>query len=118
MSTSVSNADLAEAGAADVLIPLIRAAATIVFAIAPCSLGFVIIAVSEQFIRSIMVGDDPETLLSDLQNQFPSAAIEAIENDHAGLVAKALDLIARPDQALNLPLDLGTDFQTRVWANA
>jgi AraC family transcriptional regulator, regulatory protein of adaptative response / methylated-DNA-[protein]-cysteine methyltransferase len=118
MSTSVSNADLAEAGAADVLIPLIRAAATIGFAIAPCSLGFVIIAVSEQFIRSIMVGDDPETLLSDLQNQFPSAAIEAIENDHAGLVAKALDLIARPDQALNLPLDLGTDFQTRVWANA
>jgi hypothetical protein len=55
------------------------------------------------------VGDDPETLVSDLQNQFPSAAIEAIEKDHAGLVAKALDLIARPDQALNLP---------RVWANA
>jgi AraC family transcriptional regulator of adaptative response/methylated-DNA-[protein]-cysteine methyltransferase len=98
------------------LIPLIRAAATISFAIAPCSLGFVIIAVSEQLIRSIMVGDDPEMLVSDLQNQFPNDAIEVIENDHGGLVAKVVDLIERPDQALDLPLDIdGTDFQMRVW---
>jgi AraC family transcriptional regulator of adaptative response/methylated-DNA-[protein]-cysteine methyltransferase len=116
MFTSTSNADLAEAGTADVLIPLIRAAATIGFAIAPCSLGFVIIAVSEQLIRSIMVGDDPEMLVSDLQNQFPNAAIEVIENYDAGLVAKVVDLIERPDQALDLPLDIrGTDFQMRVW---
>jgi AraC family transcriptional regulator, regulatory protein of adaptative response / methylated-DNA-[protein]-cysteine methyltransferase len=115
-STSTSNADHSEAGAADVLIPLIRAAATIGFAIAPCSLGFVIIAVSEQLIRSIMVGDDPEMLMSDLQNQFPHHAIELNENDDAGLVAKVVDLIERPDKALDLPLDIrGTDFQMRVW---
>ena len=106
MSTSKTNAELAEAGAADVLIPLIRAAATIGFAIAPCSMGFVIIAVSEQLIRSIMVGDDPEMLVSDLQNQFPNAAIEIIENDHAGLVEKVVELIERPQQALDLPLDM------------
>jgi AraC family transcriptional regulator of adaptative response/methylated-DNA-[protein]-cysteine methyltransferase len=116
MFTSTSNSVLAETGAADVLIPLIRAAATIGFAIAPCSLGFVIIAVSEQLIRSIMVGDDPEMLVSDLQNQFPNAAIEVIENYDAGLVTKVVDLIGRPDQALDLPLDIrGTDFQMRVW---
>jgi AraC family transcriptional regulator of adaptative response/methylated-DNA-[protein]-cysteine methyltransferase len=116
MFTSISNTDRAEAAATDVLIPLIRAAATISFAIAPCSLGFVIIAVSEQLIRSIMVGDDPEMLVSDLQNQFPNAAIEVIENDNGGLVAKVVDLIERPDQALDLPLDIrGTDFQMRVW---
>jgi AraC family transcriptional regulator of adaptative response/methylated-DNA-[protein]-cysteine methyltransferase len=116
MFTPTPNADHAEAGAADVLIPLIRAAATIGFAIAPCSLGFVIIAVSEQLIRSIMVGDDPGMLVSDLQNQFPNAAIEVIENYDAGLVAKVVDLIERPGQALDLPLDIrGTDFQTRVW---
>src|SRR5580693_9416040 len=57
------------------LIPAIRAAGTISLAIAPCSLGFVIIAVSEQLIRSIMVGDDPEMLVSDLQNHFPNNAI-------------------------------------------
>jgi AraC family transcriptional regulator, regulatory protein of adaptative response / methylated-DNA-[protein]-cysteine methyltransferase len=116
MFTSTSNEDLAEAGAADVLIPLIRAAATVGFVIAPCSLGFVIIAASEQLIRSIMVGDDPERLVSDLQNQFPNAAIEVIENHDAGLVAKVVDFIERPDQALDLPLEIrGTDFQMRLW---
>jgi AraC family transcriptional regulator of adaptative response/methylated-DNA-[protein]-cysteine methyltransferase len=116
MFTSTSNADLAEAGAADVLIPLIRTAAAIGFVIAPCSLGFVIIAVSEQLIRSIMVGNDPEMLVSDLQNQFPTAAIEVNENCDAALVAKVVDLIERPDQALDLPLDIrDTNFQMRVW---
>ncbi len=58
-----------------------------------------------------MVGDDPEMLVSDLQNQFPNAAIEVNENCDAGLVAKVVDLIERPAQALDLP----TDFQMRVW---
>jgi AraC family transcriptional regulator, regulatory protein of adaptative response / methylated-DNA-[protein]-cysteine methyltransferase len=115
-STLTSDAEAAEVGAADVLIPLIRAAATIGFAIAPCSLGFVIIAVSEQLLRSIMVGDDPEMLVSELQNQFPNESIEINENDEAGLVAKVVDLIERPEEALELPLDIrGTDFQLRVW---
>ena len=116
MFTSTSNTDRTEVGAADVLIPFIRAAATIGFAVAPCSLGFVIIAVSEQLIRSIMVGEDPEMLVSDLQNQFPNDAIALKENDDDGLVAKVVDLIEHPDKALELPLDIrGTDFQMRVW---
>jgi hypothetical protein len=41
--------------AANIIIPLIRVAATVAFAIAPGSLGFAIIAVSEQLIRSMMV---------------------------------------------------------------
>jgi O-6-methylguanine DNA methyltransferase len=118
-STSTSTSTGAggiDAGAANVLIPLIRVAATVGFAIAPCSLGFVIIAVSEQLIRSIMVGDDPETLVSDLQNRFPNDALEVDENDGAGLVAKVVDLIENPAQAVDLPLDIrGTDFQMRVW---
>ena len=105
MFTSTSNTDLAETAAGDVLIPLIRAAATIGIAIAPCSLGFVIIAVSEHLIRSIMVGEDPEMLMSELQNRFPNDVIEIIGNDHAGLVAKVVDSIERPDRALKLPDD-------------
>ena len=108
-STSTSTSTGAggiDAGAPNVFIPLIRVAATVGFAIAPCSLGFVIIAVSEQLIRSIMVGDDPEMLVSDLQNQFPNAAIEVNENCDAGLVAKVVDLIERPAHALDLPLDI------------
>ena len=106
MLTSTSNSEMAERGAGDVLIPLIRAAATIGFAIAPCSLGFVIIAVSEHLICSIMVGDDPELLMSDLQNQFPDDVIKLIENDDAGLVAKAVESIERPDYASRLPVDV------------
>ena len=77
MFTSTPNA-IAKARAADSLIPLIRTAATIGFVIAPSSVGFVIIAMSEHLIRSIMVGDDPEMLVSELQNQFPNAAIESL----------------------------------------
>ena len=105
MFTSTSNAVCPEAGAADVLIPLIRAAATLSVAIAPCSLGFVIIAVSEQLIRSIMVGDDPVMLVSDLQNQFPNNAIKVDENHDAGLVARVVELLEYLDRVLGLPLD-------------
>jgi hypothetical protein len=92
MLTPTPNPPLADDATSSLLIPLIRTAATLGFAIAPCSLGFVIIAASEHLIRSIMVGDDPEMLMSNLQNQFPDAVIEANENQ-AGLVAKVVDLI-------------------------
>lgn len=107
MLTCTSDTDRAEPRAADVLIPVIRTAATIGFAIAPCSLGFVVIAVSVsgQLIQSIMVGDDPEMLVSELQNQFPNDALEAIENDHAILVSKFVDLLERPGPVLQPPLD-------------
>ena len=115
MLTSSSNQDHTESQAADVLIPLIRAAATIGFAVAPCSLGFVIIAVSEQLIRSIMVGDDPAMLVSDLQNQFPNDAIEITDKDEE-LLAQFVDLIDRPEQTAEVPCDIrGTKFQIRKW---
>jgi len=114
MTTSTFNQGRTKSQPADVLIPLIRAAATIGFAVAPCSLGFVIIAVSEQLIRSIMVGDDPEMLVSDLQNQFPDQALKVADKEKA-LVAQVVDLIDRPEQAPALPLDTcGTELKMRV----
>src|SRR6202453_1882373 len=105
MITWASNTNRAEPRAADVLIPVIRTDATIGFAIAPCSLGFVIVAVSEQLICSIMVGDDPVMLVSDLQNQFPNNAISVDESPDSGLLAKVVELLEYLDQALGLPLD-------------
>jgi hypothetical protein len=102
MFISGPKADLENTSAPNVLIPLIRTAATVGFAIAPCSLGFVIVAVSEQLIRSIMVGDSPEMLVSDLQNQFPKHALEVDENYDAELVAKVVGLIEHTDQPLDL----------------
>src|ERR1700735_2756813 len=112
MFTSTSNTDPAEAKPADVLIPLIRAAATIGFVIAPCSLGFVIIAVSEQLIRSIMVGDDPKTLVRDLQHQFPDKAVALDETCDPELLSQVVGLIEDPARVVDLPLDIrGSDFQ-------
>lgn len=103
MRTSTCDQGYIENRAAEMLIPFIRAAATIGFAVAPCSLGFVIIAVSEHLIRSIMVGDDPEMLLSDLQNQFPDDIFE-IADRNAQLMHRVVDLIDRPDEPSELPL--------------
>ena len=121
MFTKTFNADRSQPGAADVLIPVIRTAATIGYAVAPCSLGFVIIAVSEQLIRSIMVGEDPEMLVSDLQNQFPNSAIQVIEDDDAGLVSdarlvsKVVDLVGQSDRMLELPHEVcSSDCDMRV----
>src|ERR1700761_4187097 len=92
-----------ESHATDLIIPLIRTAATIGFAVAPCSLGFVIVAVSDRLIHSIMVGDDPELLVSDLQNRFPNDTLEVAEADE-GLVAQVVDMIERPESPAQLPL--------------
>jgi len=114
MFNATSNADFADT-ATDVIVPLIRAAATIGFAIAPCSLGFVIIAVSEQLIRRILVGDDPEMLVSALQTQFPSTAIRVEENLDAALVAKVVDVVERSDRNLHLRLNVtGMNCEVRV----
>ena len=62
--------------------------------------------VSEQLIRAIMVGDDPEILVSELQNQFPDEAIEVNENCDPGLIAKVVRLIERPGQVCELPVEI------------
>jgi AraC family transcriptional regulator of adaptative response/methylated-DNA-[protein]-cysteine methyltransferase len=78
-----------------VLVPVIRAAATIGFAVVPCSLGFVLIAVSEQLIRAIMVGEDPELLVGNLQQQFPNEALRVEENHDPAWVASVVELVDR-----------------------
>jgi AraC family transcriptional regulator of adaptative response/methylated-DNA-[protein]-cysteine methyltransferase len=116
MLASTSNQGRSESQAADVLIPLIRAAATIGFAVAPCSLGFVIIAVSEQLIRSIMVGDDPEMLMSELQNEFPNDVLEISCRDKE-LVAQVVGAIDGTETVAMQPRDIrAADFQQRVRA--
>jgi hypothetical protein len=116
MLTSTTNQARHDSQAADVLIPLIRAAATIGFAVAPCSMGFVIIAVSEQLIRSIMVGDDPEMLMSELQNAFPNDALAITDRDQE-LVAQVVDAIDGAEPVALQPQELrAAKFQQRVRA--
>jgi AraC family transcriptional regulator, regulatory protein of adaptative response / methylated-DNA-[protein]-cysteine methyltransferase len=86
------------------------------FAIAECSLGSILVASSEKGVCAILMGDDPEVLARDLQDQFPKANLIGGDDRYEKLVAKVIGFIEAPRIGLDLPLDIrGTAFQQRVW---
>jgi len=86
------------------------------FAVAQCSLGAILVAQSQKGICAILMGDDPEALLHDLQDQFPQASLLGADADFEHLVAQVVGFVEQPALGLNLPLDIqGTAFQERVW---
>lgn len=86
------------------------------FAIAECSLGFILVAKSERGVCAVLMGDDPLQLVRDLQDQFPKANLIGDDGDYEDMVAKVIGLIETPSVGLDLPLDIrGTAFQQRVW---
>ncbi|WP_425219781.1 bifunctional DNA-binding transcriptional regulator/O6-methylguanine-DNA methyltransferase Ada [Ralstonia solanacearum] len=89
---------------------------TIRFAVGECSLGAILVAQSERGICAILLGEDPDALVRDLQDQFPKAELIGGDAGFEGLVAKVVGLIEAPSIGLDLPLDVrGTAFQERVW---
>jgi AraC family transcriptional regulator of adaptative response/methylated-DNA-[protein]-cysteine methyltransferase len=92
------------------------AGADIDFAIAECSLGAILIACSYKGVCAIMMGDDPEALARDLQDQFPKASLIGGDPAFEAVVAKVVGFVEAPALGLDLPLDVrGTAFQQRVW---
>ncbi|AVD85455.1 bifunctional DNA-binding transcriptional regulator/O6-methylguanine-DNA methyltransferase Ada [Pseudomonas sp. SWI6] len=92
------------------------AGATIRFALGECSLGAILVAQSEKGICAILLGDDPEALLHELQDQFPKASLIGGDNEFERLVAEVVGFVEAPSIGLALPLDVqGTAFQERVW---
>ncbi|GLO41233.1 bifunctional transcriptional activator/DNA repair enzyme protein Ada [Pseudomonas putida] len=92
------------------------AGATIHFALGQCSLGAILVAQSEKGICAILLGDDPEALLRDLQDQFPKAHLVGGDSAYERLVAEVVGFVEAPALGLALPLDVqGTAFQERVW---
>lgn len=92
------------------------AGATIHFALGQCSLGAILVAQSEKGICAILLGDDPEALLHDLQDQFPKAQLIGGDSAYERLVAEVIGFVEAPALGLSLPLDVqGTAFQERVW---
>src|SRR6516165_230182 len=89
---------------------------TIRFAIAESSLGSILVASSEEGVCAILIGDDPDALPRDLQDQFPKALLIGGDEKYEKLVAKVIGFIEAPGIGLDLPLDVrGTAFQQRVW---
>jgi AraC family transcriptional regulator, regulatory protein of adaptative response / methylated-DNA-[protein]-cysteine methyltransferase len=88
---------------------------TIRFAIAECSLGSMLVASSEKGVCAILMGDNPDALARDLQDQFPKADLIGADEKYEKIVAKVIGFIEAPRIGLDLPLDIrGTAFQQRV----
>ncbi|WP_313609297.1 bifunctional DNA-binding transcriptional regulator/O6-methylguanine-DNA methyltransferase Ada [Rhizobium sp.] len=89
---------------------------TLHFAVGETSLGAIVVASSKKGIAAILMGDDPETLLRDLQDRFPKSKLNGGDAEYEGTVARVVGLIEAPSLATSLPLDIrGTVFQRRVW---
>jgi AraC family transcriptional regulator of adaptative response/methylated-DNA-[protein]-cysteine methyltransferase len=92
------------------------AGADIRFAIGQCSLGAILVALSEKGVCAILLGDDPEALTRDLQDRFPRANLIGGDADFEKIVARIVGFVEAPRIGLDLPLDIrGTAFQQRVW---
>ena len=86
------------------------------FAVGQCSLGAILVASSTRGVASILLGDDPETLVHDLQDRFPHATLIGGDAIYESLVAQVVGFVEAPALGLDLPLDVrGTAFQQRVW---
>ncbi len=86
------------------------------FAVGQCSLGAILVASSAKGVAAILLGDDPETLVRDLEDRFPRARLVGGDAAYEQLVAQVVGLVEAPGHGLALPLDVrGTAFQQRVW---
>lgn len=90
--------------------------AAIRFAVGECSLGSILVAATDRGVCAIQFGDDPDTLVRDLQDRFPKAQLIGADEAFEQVVAKVVGFVEAPAQGLDLPLDVrGTAFQQRVW---
>lgn len=86
------------------------------FAVGQCSLGAILVAVSPRGICAISLGDDPGTLVRELEDRFPAANLIGGDSAFETLVGKVIGFVQAPQMGLDLPLDVrGTAFQQRVW---
>ena len=86
------------------------------FAVGECFLGSILVAQSPLGVCAILLGDDPNRLVEDLQDQFHTATLIGGDREFEHLIAHVVGFIEAPGVGLNLPLDLqGTAFQQRVW---
>lgn len=86
------------------------------FAVGQCSLGAILVAQSTRGICAILLGDDPDALARQLQDQFPRAELIGGDAAFEQLVAQVVGFVEAPRVGLDLPLDVqGTAFQERVW---
>ena len=87
------------------------------YAVAPCYLGWVLVAATERGVCALEFGDGPAELREHLRARLPGAHLVGDDPDFAGWIEQVLAFLDAPEAGLRLPLDVaGTAFQRRVWA--
>jgi len=86
------------------------------FALGRCTLGDILVAESARGICAILLGDNPQTLIESLQDNFPHAQLIGNDENFEKRIATVVGFVDQPGTSLRLPLDIrGTAFQQRVW---
>ncbi len=86
------------------------------YAIAPCSLGRVLVAATERGISAVYLGERDSDLAAALRKEYPHAEIQCASRDHSKWVRAIVRHLAGSNPQLDLPTDVvATAFQRRVW---
>jgi AraC family transcriptional regulator of adaptative response/methylated-DNA-[protein]-cysteine methyltransferase len=86
------------------------------FATGECSLGAILVAVTERGVCEISLGDDQEILARNFLERFSYATFIGKNSEHKNALSQVIAFIEKPARGLDLPLDIqGTEFQQKVW---
>jgi AraC family transcriptional regulator of adaptative response/methylated-DNA-[protein]-cysteine methyltransferase len=86
------------------------------YTIVACPLGRLLLAGTESGVCAVYLGDSESDLESELQTEYPAAAIARADKDLRAWVNEVLQHLAGRQPHLDLPLDVqATAFQWRVW---
>jgi AraC family transcriptional regulator of adaptative response/methylated-DNA-[protein]-cysteine methyltransferase len=89
---------------------------TLRFGYGDTALGAIVVAESAHGVVALLIGDDPATLLHDVEDAFPSAGLVLDQAGLAETIAKAVALVDAPHLPADLTLDLrGSSVELAVW---
>ncbi|MDC7220664.1 MAG: methylated-DNA--[protein]-cysteine S-methyltransferase [Spirochaetales bacterium] len=82
----------------------------------PCSLGFVLIALSPKGVAAVEMGDEKSALLSHFSERYKNALLEELKEEDREEVSLILNKVEDSALPVSIPLDIqGTIFQCKVW---
>lgn len=86
------------------------------YAIASCSLGYLLVASTQKGICAVKLGDRADSLETDLQQEFSSATLLQDNDYRQHWIEQILNFLSGNEPHIDLPLDIcGTAFQQQVW---
>ena len=89
---------------------------TLRMAVAPCPLGYLLLASSDNGLCALLFGESQSALEAELCQRFPQATLQADDGSLKDSLGEVIRQMDEPMRAANLPMDIrGTAFQQQVW---